>query len=73
MCNVTKTLIAVIVGFALAYAVLPSQPARASGGFVYVTRANMSGGATPPSMGSQIIGFSCVNTDQGAQCYIASQ
>jgi hypothetical protein len=65
-----KLAAALLIGFLLGTTFRPSVT-HAGGGSVFVKKADIEGFTVAP--GSNVVGFSCVASGDGVQCYIASQ
>lgn len=68
--NLFKTLLAILLGFLIGFAVYRPKPASAAGN-VYVQQVSV--GVYNPIRGSNVVGFSCSGSGAAAACFIASQ
>ena len=71
MRNSIKNCLLFVTGFLLCYLLFSAHSVKAKNATVWVTRAQVG---TPTQMsGEQVVGFSCVQHEGNADCYIATQ
>jgi hypothetical protein len=71
-----RVYLAAILGFVVGFGLFHSRSVNAqNGAYVVVQRAEyiQTGDIQRNIKGSQIVGFSCMQTDNGAECYVASK
>lgn len=69
-----ELVLAAAIGLAVGTTWRPREVRAQGGSTVYVDRVMLLGlAASEPVAGSQVVGFSCVETQVGTQCYIASR
>jgi hypothetical protein len=71
-----KVYLAAILGFVVGFGLFHSRIVNAQySGYVVVQRAEyiLTGDIQRNIKGSQVVGFSCIQTDNGAECYVASK
>ncbi len=66
-----KLVCAVLIGFALGAFMLHTRSVKATGGLVYVEKADIGGSTL--IRGTDVVGLSCVGSESDTKCYVATR
>ena len=66
-------LLSLAIGFVLGTVVHPSSVKAQTSARVYITEATPGAGMTLAVARGEVVGFSCVYTEDGAHCFVASK